>query len=80
MPIIDIKNELSNLGFSVYTEVQLKDFPTKLPIPIFLDNLFANEHFPQIFSTDEILGFVVKIETYSKLKLHKIMLSISSLI
>lgn len=63
-PISEIKDELISLGYNVHRVSQLKNFRTKLPMPIFLVDVFVNDKFRHIFETRNILGFFIKVEAY----------------
>lgn len=63
-PISEVKSELSSLGYDIHRVSQLRNFKTKLPLPIFLVDIFRNELFKNIFDVRSFLGFYIKVETY----------------
>lgn len=62
--IDEIKAELVNLGYTIHSVGQLKIFKTKLPLPIFLINIFPTSNFASIFDIKIFLGFLVTVESY----------------
>lgn len=62
--IADVKGELSALGYNVHRVSQLKNFRTKLPMPIYLGDVFVNDPFKHIFEMRNLMGFFVKAEAY----------------
>lgn len=62
-PIENAKNELIQLGYSIHVVSQLKNFKTKLQLPIFLTNSFPSHNLDSIFYTKQFLGVLVNDET-----------------
>lgn len=62
--IAEVKGELCTQGYNVHRVSQLKNFRTKLPMPIYLVDVFVNDQFKHIFEMRNLLGFFVKVEAY----------------
>jgi hypothetical protein len=66
IPIDEIKDELTKLGFSYARVGQLKDFKTKQPLDVFIISLLKTENVRDIFKIEKFLYFNnVKVEAYT---------------
>lgn len=59
-----VKNELVKKSFNINRVSQLRDYKTKLPLPLFLVDIFPTDNFRDIYEIDLFLGYYIKVETY----------------
>lgn len=64
IPIEEVKSELVKLNYSIHRVSQLKNYKTKLPMPIFLIDVLPNSDFKTIYDITTFLGFFVTVEAY----------------
>lgn len=60
----EVKKELFNLNFSIHRVSQHNNFKTKVPIPVFLCNIFPSNNLKSFFNVYTLFGSHIKLETY----------------
>lgn len=63
-PIDNVKNELIKKSFSINRVSQLRDYRTKIPLPLYLVDIFPTKNFRDIYDIDFFLGYFIKVEAY----------------